>query len=201
MKLSSRDTILIGAFAGLAAASAILVRFGGPAIVPFSPLPFVALISGLMLGSKRGAFAMLIYVLIGLVGVPVFAKAPFAGPQYFLQPTFGFLLGFIAAAYTSGEVLKIMRHRRMVSYIIAAFSGLVALYAVGLPYLWVIFNYVMGADVLAGIGMTKPVSAITVIQIGLAPYIILDLVKVVLAASMSRIVAERVAIAVPGSTS
>jgi len=192
--------ILVGFFAALAAASAMLVRFGGEAIVPFSPLPFVALASGLMLGSKRGALAMFVYVLIGLVGVPVFAKAPFGGPQYVLQPTFGFLLGFIAAAYASGEVLKMRRRRGIVSYITAALVGLAVIYAVGLPYLWIIFNFVVGADVLASIGMTKPIDAMTVVKIGLAPYIFWDLVKMLLAAALSRIVAERVAVAVPGST-
>ncbi len=201
MKLETRDMILVGFFAALAAASAMLVRFGGEAIVPFSPLPFVALASGLMLGSKRGALAMLIYLLIGLIGVPVFAKAPFGGPQYVLQPTFGFLLGFIAAAYAGGEVLKVRRRRGIVSYITASLVGLAVIYAVGLPYLWIIFNYVMGADVLAGIGMTKPIDAMTVIKIGLAPYIFWDLIKMLLAAALSRIVAERVAVAVPGSTS
>lgn len=197
MKLTTRDTILIGAFAALAAASAILVRFGGDAIVPFSPLPFVALISGLMLGSKRGALAMLVYVLIGLVGVPVFAKAPFAGPQYVLQGTFGFLLGFIAAAYVGGKVVEIMQRKGLTSYVIAALSGLAVIYVVGLPYLWVILNYVMSIDVLTKIGMAKPVSLMTVVKIGLVPYIILDLGKMVLAAVMARLVGERVAVAVP----
>lgn len=197
MKFSTRDVILVGAFAALAAASAILVRFGGEAIVPFSPIPFVALAAGLMLGSRRGALAMAVYVLIGLAGVPVFAKAPFAGPQYVLQPTFGFLLGFIGAAFVSGWVVEALGRRSIVSYVVGALGGLVVIYAAGLAYLWGALNYLVGADTLAKIGMSQPVSIGTVVKIGMAPYIILDVVKMILAAGIAREVADRVAVAVP----
>lgn len=197
MKLSTRDIVLVGAFAALAALGAVIVRFGGDAIVPFSPIPFVAVASGLMLGSRRGALAMLVYVLVGLIGVPVFAKAPFGGPQYVLQPSFGFLLGFIAAAFVSGLVMERWRKRRIVHYGIASLVGLVVIYLLGLPYLWVILNFVMGADVLAKLGMSKPIPVMTVLKIGFIPFIIFDLGKMVVAAAVAREVGERVAGAVP----
>lgn len=199
MRLSTRDMILVGAFAGLAAASAILVRFGGDAIVPFSPLPFVAMAAGLMLGSTRGALAMGVYVLLGIVGVPIFAKAPFGGPQYVLQPTFGFLLGFVAGAFVAGRAVELVRWRGPIIYVAGGGAALVAMYALGLPYLWAVFNYVMAPEVLDKIGMARPVSAVTVIQIGAAPFILFDLVKMLLAALLARLVRERITVAVPGA--
>ncbi|RJQ52636.1 MAG: biotin transporter BioY [Actinobacteria bacterium] len=191
MKLSTRDMILIGAFASLAAVGAIAVRFGGQAIVPFSPIPLVATAAGLMLGARKGALAMLVYVLIGLAGVPVFAKAPFGGPQYFLQPTFGFLLGFIAAAFAAGAILGWNRRRGLPAYLAASLCGVAAVYAVGLPYLWAMLNFVVAPGALAQIGMSQPVSAITVVKIGMVPYVALDLGKAVMAALLSRQVAQR----------
>ncbi len=197
MKLSTRDTILVAAFAALAAVGAAIVRFGGEAIVPFSPIPFVALAAGLMLGPRKGALAMTVYVLIGLAGVPVFAKAPFGGPQYVLQPTFGFLLGFIAAAYVAGKVLTAGRRRRLLSYVAASLAGVLAVYAVGIPYLWAVLNYVLAPGVIAALGMTRPISPMLAVQIGMAPFITLDLAKAALASVVARQVAARVRVAAP----
>ena len=54
----------------------------------------------MLLGAKRGGLSTLVYVLIGLVGLPIFTEG--GGPQYILKPTFGYLLAFIITAYLVG---------------------------------------------------------------------------------------------------
>ncbi|MCD6156016.1 MAG: biotin transporter BioY, partial [Candidatus Atribacteria bacterium] len=63
--------------------------------IPFSLLPFVVVLAGWLLRPQEAFWSMSTYILLGLVGLPVFASPPFGGPAYLLKPSFGFLLGFI----------------------------------------------------------------------------------------------------------
>ena len=55
-------------------------------------------LAGGVLNRRAAVLSILAYILLGLVGIPVFASPPYGGPGYFLLPTFGFLLGFILTA-------------------------------------------------------------------------------------------------------
>lgn len=181
MKLSTRDIILGAMFAALAVVAAVLFRFM-PGVVPFSLVPFVAVLAGGMLGAKMGAISMLVYVLMGLVGLPVFEKPPFGGPSYVLQPTFGFLLGFIAGAYVTGKFIPRDGNAGFIRYFVASVAGVAVIYIVGLPYLYMLLNFYLG----------KTVSAIQVIKIGFLPFIGFDLLKAALASGLARAVSRRV---------
>ena len=185
MKLTARDITLAAMFAALAAVAAALFRFGAP-VVPFSLVPFVALLAGMILGGRLGAVSMAVYLLMGLLGLPVFEKPPFGGPAYVLQPTFGFLLGFVLSAYVTGKVLGEKSSPGLARYLLASPAGLTALYLVGLPYLYAILNFYLG----------KSVPVIKVIQIGLLPFIAFDLIKAVLSSLLARAVVRRVRSAV-----
>ena len=80
------------------------------------------------------------YVLIGLVGVPIFAMG--GGFSYVLQPTFGFLLGLIPSAFVIGKLAK--RPLTFWRTALAMLAGLAVLYAVGVPYLALIANAYLG---------------------------------------------------------
>lgn len=181
MKLTTREMMLASMFAAMAVVAAVLVRFGA-AVVPFSLVPFVVILAGATLGARGGAVAMLVYVLLGLVGLPVFEKPPYGGPSYVLQPTFGFLLGFIAGAWVTGKIIAQREIAGPLKYILAGLAGIVVIYLLGLPYLYAMLNFYMGKDF----------SVIKVIQIGLAPFIAMDIAKAVLAALLARLVAQRV---------
>ncbi|KJS15400.1 MAG: biotin biosynthesis protein BioY [Peptococcaceae bacterium BRH_c4b] len=182
MKFSTRDIILGAMFAALAVVAALILRFLGGLVVPFSLLPFVAVLAGAMLGGRLGAMSMLVYVLMGLVGLPVFEKPPYGGPAYVLQPTFGFLLGFIAGAYVTGKLLPAGGKAGLVRYIAATLAGVVVIYLVGLPYLYMILNFYLG----------KTFSALAVIKMGFIPFIGADIVKAIIASALARAVARRV---------
>lgn len=72
--------------------------------VPFALLTFAVLLNGMILGTKRGPFVQLIYLIAGLIGVPVFACG--GGPGYMLMPSFGYILGFIAVSWMAARLTR-----------------------------------------------------------------------------------------------
>ncbi len=179
-RFSARDITMTAAFSALAVVAAMLVRYAG-SVVPFSLLPFVVMLAGGLLGARLGAMSLVVYILLGLIGLPVFASPPFGGPAYVLQPTFGFLLGFILSAYVIGTLLKSREESGFARYFLAMTAGVVVYDLIGLPYLYVILNFYLG----------KSVSVATVLTIGLTPFIAVDLVKAAAAAVLARAVYRR----------
>src|SRR5699024_506911 len=74
--------------------------------VPITLLIFFAVLAGLVLGSRVGAFSMFVYMMLGLVGASVFAQF-IGGMGMLLSPTFGFILSFILIAYVAGKIREI----------------------------------------------------------------------------------------------
>jgi len=179
-RFSARDITMTAIFAAMAVVAAILVRYAG-SVVPFSLMPFVVMLAGGLLGPRLGALSIVVYILLGLMGVPVFATPPFGGPSYVFQPTFGFLLGFIGSAYVIGALLKDREKSGYARYFLSMLAGVVVYYAVGLPYLYAILNFYLG----------KAVSVAQVLKIGFIPFIALDLVKAAAATVLARAVCRR----------
>ena len=113
-------------------------------LCPINLQPFFVVLAGLMLGGKKGAFSVLGFVLLGLTGVPVFTHG--GGISYVLQPTFGFMLGYIFAALIIGGISSSGKPtvRR---YTMAGLCGLAAVYGVGLVYYWCISRYYLQSDI------------------------------------------------------
>jgi biotin transport system substrate-specific component len=181
MKLTVREMVLVSMFAALACAGGLLLRFGGTAVVPFSILPFIVMLAGVLLGGRLAALSMIVYVAMGFIGLPVFGSAPFGGPAYFVKPSAGFLFGFIAMAYVIGKILE-NKKKKVSSCFIASCLGLVALYLIGLPYLYVVLNYYVG----------KAVSVTAVLKIGFLPFIGFDIIKALLVSIIAVPVARQV---------
>ncbi|MDA8210289.1 MAG: biotin transporter BioY [Clostridia bacterium] len=181
--MKTRDMVLAALFAALACVAAIIVRFGGAAMVPFSLLPLVVFLAGSLLGARTGAMSMVVYILLGLTGLPVFAAAPFGGFTYVLKPTFGFLLGFAGGAYITGAMLRQNAQQSFLRIILAMLAGLVVIYLVGLPYLYAMVNFYLG----------KAMPPAQVIKVAFIPYIGFDLIKLGIAAVIAKGVGNRLA--------
>ena len=103
------------------------------------------LLAGLVLGPRLGAVAVGIYVLLGLVGVPVFASG--GGPAYILQPTFGYLLAFILQAWFCGFVSRRspdISYRRLLA---ANLGGMAIVYLIGIAWFYLVSNFVIDAPI------------------------------------------------------
>lgn len=178
MKINVGDMTRVALFTSLICIASLILKFGGDMVVPFSILPLMVMLAGAVLGGKLGALSVALYVLIGLLGIPVFAKAPYGGLAYVLQPTFGFLLGFIPAAWCIGSLLENHKSGGLPKYLIAMVAGIGVMYLVGLPYLYGIIKFLLG----------KPFTFWQAVQVGMLPFIGLDLIKGLLAAVIARAV-------------
>ncbi|MGH7600742.1 MAG: biotin transporter BioY [bacterium] len=144
---SRRSFILAGLFAALTV-------FGAHIKIP---LPYVSLtlqtffvlLSGHLLGPLYGAASQSAYLLLGLIGLPVFAEG--GGLAYVFKPTFGYLLGYPLASFTAGMIVhrgalqpQVLPAASLARLILANLSALFAIFVPGVVYLWWNLNFVLG---------------------------------------------------------
>jgi len=140
-KISTLELVLCGLFTALTAVGAF-IQVPVPGMDYFTLQFFFVLMAGMLLGSRLGAFSVAAYVLIGLVGVPIFAAG--GGITYVLRPSFGYLLGFILTAFVTGKLVEELKFEGLKKYLIAAFAGLLVCYALGLTYKYFMLNLYVG---------------------------------------------------------
>lgn len=140
-KITTLELVLCGLFTALTAVGAF-IQIPVPGMDYFTLQFFFVLMAGMLLGSRLGAFAVGAYVLIGLVGVPIFAAG--GGISYVLRPSFGYLLGFIVTAFVTGKLVEKLKVEGIKKYLIAAFAGLITCYAIGLTYKYFMLNFYVG---------------------------------------------------------
>ena len=122
--------------------------------LPYTPVPvtmqtlFVVL-SGVVLGPRDGFYAMILYLVAGLAGAPVFAHFSF-GPAVIAGPTGGYLLAFPAAALVAGSIFRLFGRGRL-AVLTAALSGTALILVAGTLYLSVFTGLSLGRAVFLGI--------------------------------------------------
>ncbi len=136
--------------------------------LPFSPVPvvlsnFFAILAGLVLGPRLGAASQVVYLLLGAVGLPVFAGMR-GGPQVLVGPTGGYLVGYVLAAGAAG----LLRGRRPDTgrAIAAAAAGAILIYALGVPYLAAVTHMGIRRALLVGLLPFLPGDAVKVVIAG-----------------------------------
>jgi len=154
--------------AALTAASALI-------IIPIGEVPvvlynFFILMMGLLLGSRWGAASIAVYLLAGGLGLPVFAGGR-GGIAILLGPTGGYLIGFLPAVFIIGFISEKLK-QRFIYDIIAMLCGTAVIYALGVIQLKIV------------LGKTWMVT----MALGVFPFIIFDIVKVVAAAVTAKAV-------------
>lgn len=106
--------------------------------VPITLQTFFALLAGLILGKRLGAASMIVYALIGLAGVPVFARFS-GGMDTLISPTFGFIVSFIFTAYAAGWIASKMSSKK--GFVFAALIGTAINYFVGTNWMYVAYKF------------------------------------------------------------
>lgn len=119
------DIALVAAFAALIATCALLpaIKVAGP--VPITLQTFGVLLSGAVLGSRRGFLAVLLYVVAGSAGLPIFSGGA-AGPGVIVGPTGGYIVGFLLAAALCGAIVERLPRRSLVSPVAIFCAGLLS---------------------------------------------------------------------------
>ena len=153
-------------FVAVLTASAAQLSFPLPFTpVPFTIQPMIVLIGAAALGSRLGALSQILYLMLGIAGLPVFAFSPEL-PQGFgrlMGPTGGYLMAYPLAAFVTGLLAERGLDRRYLSSILAMAVGLSVVFTGGV--LWL----------ANGVGMTAALS------VGLYPFLVVDVIKIVAA--------------------
>ena len=167
----------------MAAVTAVAAQIAIP--LPFSLVPFTlqvlaVVLSGFLLGPRYGALAQAVYLLVGVVGIPVFAQFE-GGPGVLLGPKGGYLLSYPVAAalagLAAGAVVRAPRRQALWTAFLWGCAGLAFIYALGATWL----------SVTAGL---SPAEAVTT---GVLPFVVFDLIKVALAALVAVAAAPAIA--------
>jgi len=165
---SLRMMVYASLLAALTAATALIsIPVGNVPVVVYN---FFILLMGLLLGWRWGAASIAVYLLIGSLGLPVFAGGK-GGIAILLGPTGGYLIGFLPAVFIIGLISEKFKHR-FIYDIIAMVCGTVVIYALGVIQLKIV------------LGKTWIVS----LAIGVFPFIIFDVVKIAAAAVTAKAV-------------
>jgi len=146
--MKTRELTLVSLFVALTAAGAFVKIPLAP--VPISLQTLFVMLAGVVLGAKLGALSQAAYVILGLLGLPIFTAG--GGPGYILQPSFGYLIGFIFGAYITGKTLEgsgrgLDRGRGALRVFLAVLAGLLAVYICGVGYLYFLLNFVIGKGI------------------------------------------------------
>lgn len=140
MDLKTRDLTMIAMFASLTAVGAF-IKIPLP-IVPFTLQYFFCALGAMILGSKKGALSQSLYVLMGLIGIPIFTQG--GGIQYIFNLTFGYLIGFILGAFVSGKITENTKKITNIKILIACILGLIIIYLFGVIHMYIIYNFYLG---------------------------------------------------------
>tara|TARA_S200000501_G_scaffold206667_1_gene194290 strand:- start:199 stop:747 length:549 start_codon:yes stop_codon:yes gene_type:complete len=138
---------------------------------PYSPVPstmqtFAVLLLGMSLGYKLASITVIVYLVEGMIGMPVFAKG--GGMVYLTGPTSGYLIGFIFASFASGFLNKDKNYFYVFFHLIFSVS---IIYIVGLLWLW---NF---------LGLEK--SFLYIFNIGAKPFLMVEFYKLLILTILS----------------
>lgn len=158
-----RDLFLI-ILSALFVAAFAQIRFS----LPFTPVPitgqtFAVLLVGAALGSKRGAASLILYILVGALGLPFFAGGA-SGLAYMSGPTLGYLVGFVVGAYVVGLLAERGLERSVRTSLIPFAIGTLVIYLFGAGWLSILF------------GLEQALA------LGVLPFLVSDVIKLILAA-------------------
>lgn len=161
--------VLCAFFAAITAVLSQIVIPIGP--VPINLATFAVFCAGALLGAKYGACSLVIYAVLGAVGVPVFAMFR-GGLGTLAGPTGGYIIGYIPAAFITGFIVeRINRNNKVMLYSVAMLAGMLTYFIFGTAWFMISTN-------------TGLWSALTICVL---PFIPGDLLKIVLASVISRI--------------
>lgn len=143
--------------------------------VPFTLQTFFVYLSALLLGAKRGMLSQIMFLLIGLTGIPVFTYG--GGPAYLLQPTFGYLAAFPLSCFITGKISEFLQGKNNIMiYLSAGLSGALIILLIGTVYLYINLKFIVH----------ETISVKNILYIGFIIFLPAEIIKVFFAAFTAR---------------
>lgn len=166
--MKTRDLVLTAFFAAL---TVIFSMISIP--IPISPVPFslsiVAIfLAGSLLPKNQAALAQIVYILLGVIGLPVFSKMQ-AGPGVIAGPTGGYIIAYPIMAYVIALIIEKTGKRNFPVYLFSMLCGLIVCYTLGTFWL----------------SVEAHLSIMAALAAGVLPFVVLDVVKAVLASLLA----------------
>ena len=164
--MNNKDTAYIGIVTALMAINAFIK-------IPIQPVPLtlqmlIVLLLPMVFGIRVSFLGILLYIILGLFGLPIFANG--GGLSYVLQPTFGYIVGYLFSAIFTGFVSK--KFKGFLGNFIGGLAGLFVIYIIGVSYLYYNINFIQN----------KPFAFSTALKIGFFVPIGFDIIKLIIAA-------------------
>ena len=161
-RMNTKDVALVGLFAALIVICAWISLPMGP--VPVTLQTFAVFLGASLLGSRRGTLAVAVYILLGVVGLPVFSGFKGLNPL-----TFGYVLGFLPLGMLTAAAEKLFKGRKL-ALPLGMVTGLLVCYLIGTVWFWYVMHF-RGTEY----GFGK------ILSLCVIPFIVPDLVKLGLA--------------------
>ena len=166
-----KDMVLIALFSAIIVICSLITI---PSAIPFTLQTFAVFLCLNIIGAKKGIISILIYIFLGVVGLPVFSNFN-GGIGALLNVTGGYIIGFIFSALTFWLVTSVFNKKsRKIINLIASFMGLIVCYIFGT--LWYILLFIKNGEAI------NFISAFTICVL---PFIIPDILKIVLSVVIS----------------
>ena len=176
MKRSKNSVQDLCSIAIMAAITAVMAQIAIPMPmgVPLTMQTFAVTLAGVILGSKKGGMSILVYILLGAIGVPVFAEFS-GGIQNLIGPTGGFIISFPIMAYVIGLGVEMRKKKGMFTFMLI---------------LGTLLNYVVGVVMFC---IVMDSSVMTAISACVLPFIPTAIIKAVVAAVLGLQIRKRLA--------
>lgn len=189
--MKTRQLLLCALFAALTAASVFLPKVpipGTPLMFTFQT--FFVFLAGLLLEARYALISQAVYMALGLIGLPVFMSG--GGLSYVLEPSFGFIIGFCVSAFLISllvrkQLIKLRGANARTKAILIlkaalyALASLVAMYVIAVIYMYLIYSLYLDQS-----------TTVVVIAVNVSVFLLMDIVKFVLAAIIGTAVLRRV---------
>lgn len=114
-------------------------------VLPFTLQFLFTMLAGLLLGGKLGALSVFVYIILGLIGLPVFTEG--GGLGYLFKPSFGYIIGFCIGSFVTGIIANKVSAPSYKRLFAANFIGLIIVYLCGMIYYYIICNYVINTPI------------------------------------------------------
>lgn len=157
-----------------------MTALGAYLTIPIQPVPVTlqslfANLAGALLGGYLGALSQVVYLLLGIIGLPVFAGGK-AGLGVLLGPTGGYLIGFVIGTYLTGKITELKKKPGFILILLAVLAGNLVIYGLGITQ-------------LALVARLSPAKAVAV---GAIPFFPGDALKMIAAAAIALKIRERI---------